>query len=104
MNADQIGRIGHVALMQEESDALAVGVLVEMIDARGVERLGAPLDAVNDIALAEQQFGEISAVLAGGSGNQCNTIRHPRCPSGFRSRRPPQQRAKSAGLRAKGFG
>ena len=36
-NANEIGRIRHVAIMQKEPDAGTVRVLVQMIDARGVE-------------------------------------------------------------------
>jgi hypothetical protein len=36
-NADEIGRIGHVAVVQEKPHAGAVRVLVQMIDPRGVE-------------------------------------------------------------------
>ena len=64
-DADQVGRIGHVAVVQEEPRALLVRVLVEMIDALGVERRGAALDAVDHIALGQQELGEIGAVLAG---------------------------------------
>ena len=53
-----------------------VRVGVEMVDARGVERGRAPLDAVDDVALCEQQLGEIGAVLAGHAGNQRDFLRH----------------------------
>ena len=36
-----------------------------MVDPLGVEQGGAPLDAVDYIALIEKKFGQISAVLAG---------------------------------------
>ena len=62
--ADQIGRVGHVAVVQEEFDVLDMRIDVEMIDALGIERRRAALDAVHDIALCEQQLGEIGAVLA----------------------------------------
>jgi hypothetical protein len=36
-----------------------VGVGVEVVDARSVEARGAALDAVNFIALGEQELGEV---------------------------------------------
>ena len=38
--------------------------------------MSAPLHAVHDVALAEQEFGEIGAVLAGDAGDQCDIFRH----------------------------
>ena len=75
-DADEIGRVRHVAIVQEETDAGTVRVLIKVIDARGVERRRAPLDAVHDIAFVEQEFGEIGAVLPGRAGDQCHTICH----------------------------
>ena len=69
---DQVGRIRHVAIVQQERHIAGVRILVEMIDARGVERGRAPLDAVHGVAEAEQIFGEIGAVLPGHAGQQRN--------------------------------
>ncbi len=49
---------------------------IEMIDALGVERGRAALDAVHDVAFRQQQFGEIGAVLTGDAGDQCNLVGH----------------------------
>ena len=43
-----------------------------MVDAGGVEGRGPALDAVDLIALGEQQLGQIGAVLAGDAGDQCH--------------------------------
>ena len=67
---DQIGRVGHVAIVHQERHISDVRVLVEMIDARGVERGRPPLDAMDRVAEAEQIFGKIGAVLAGDAGDQ----------------------------------
>ena len=69
---DQIGRIRHVAIVQEKRHVAGVRILIEVIDARGVERGRPPLDAMDGIAEAEQIFGEIGAILAGDAGNQRN--------------------------------
>jgi hypothetical protein len=42
-----------------EADIGFMQVAVEMVDAPGVEHRGASLDAVDFIALVQQQFGEI---------------------------------------------
>jgi hypothetical protein len=49
-------------------------ILVEVIDARGIERGRPPLDAMDLIAEAEQIFGKIGAVLAGDAGNQRHAL------------------------------
>jgi hypothetical protein len=75
-DANEIGRIRHVTVVQEKPDAGTVRILVQMIDARGVEGGRTAFDAVHDVTLAEQQLSQIRAVLPGRSGNQCNTICH----------------------------
>jgi len=47
-----------------------VGVLVDVVYAAGVERAGAALDAVHDVAFFEQQLGQVGAVLAGDAGDK----------------------------------
>ena len=75
--ADQVGGVGQVAVVQEETRVVLVRIDVEVIDAAGVERRGAPLDAVHHVALGEQERREIGAVLAGHPGDQCDLARHP---------------------------
>lgn len=55
--------------MEDEVAVLHVGVLVDMVDTIGVEERGTALDAMDDVAFFEQEFGEIGAVLAGDSGD-----------------------------------
>ena len=69
-DADQVGRIGHVAIVQDKLLVRLVRVLIEMLDAAGVERRRAPLDAVDGVALVEQQFGKIRPVLPGDAGDE----------------------------------
>ena len=75
-DADKVGRIGQVAVVQEEADVGLVRVVVEVVHAPGVERRGASLDAVHDVALGEQQLGEKRAVLASDAGDERYTIGH----------------------------
>ncbi len=62
--------------MQEEIGLAEMRVFIEMIDALGVERGRAALHAVHDIALGQQEFGEIGAVLSGDAEDECDLVRH----------------------------
>ena len=75
--ADQVGGVGEIAVMQDEAHLVLMGIGIEMIDARGVERRRAPFYAMDFIALIQQEFGEIGAVLPGHAGNQGNFLCHP---------------------------
>ena len=65
----QAGGIGHVAVVQNERAALFMRILVQVVDAVGIEQRSAALDAVHLVAFFQQQFGEIGAVLAGNAGD-----------------------------------
>ena len=70
--------------MEDESSVAGVRVLIEMIDAIGVEQRTAPLDAMDSIALAEQKLGQVGPVLPGNAGDQSyfcqvNPWDSPRC-------------------------
>ena len=56
--------------MQDEPALGHVRVLVEMVDARGVEERRAALQTVHHVALPEQQLGEVGAVLPGDARDQ----------------------------------
>jgi len=47
-----------------------VRVLIQRINAIGVERRGPALDAMDLIALGEQEFCQLSTVLTGDAGDQ----------------------------------
>lgn len=66
----QSGAVGEIAIVQEQSRVRVVPVDVEVIDPRRVERRSPADQPVDLIPLAEQQFGEVGAVLAGDSGDQ----------------------------------
>src|SRR5947209_9240743 len=42
-----------------------------MVDPVGVEQRGPALDAMDGVALAEQEFGQVGAILAGDTGDEC---------------------------------
>ena len=73
-DADQIGGVGQVAIVQDEARIGIMRILVEMLDPPGVEARRPTLDAVHLVALGEQQFGEIGAVLAGDAGDQSHFV------------------------------
>jgi len=49
---------------------------IEMVDAFGIERGRAPLDAVNGITLFQKELGKIAAILA---RDACDKGRLPAC-------------------------
>jgi len=75
-DSDQIGRIGHVAEVHEEPHIREMRVPVQVVNPAGIERRGTALDAVYLVALLEEQFGQIGAVLPGHSCDQCCLSSH----------------------------
>ena len=71
-DADQIGGVGQVAVVQDEIAVADMWILVQMVYAIRVERRRAALDAVDDVAFAEQKFCQIGAILAGDSCDKGN--------------------------------
>ena len=69
-DADEIGRVGQIPVMKLQPHVRLVRILIQMIDAIGIEGGRAALDAVDVVALREQQFGQIRAILAGNAGDQ----------------------------------
>lgn len=75
---DEVRRDHHVPVVQEESDALFVRLLVEVIDAIRVELRRMPLDAVHLVAVLQNKLHEVGAVLTGNPRDQC----HGHLPAG----------------------
>lgn len=66
----------HIAVVQEQTHATFVSVSIKMLDSASVERRGAANQAVNNIALLQQQLGQIRSILACTSDSQRqNTVR-----------------------------
>ena len=61
--------VGKIAIVQKETDVCFVNILEDVDDAAAVERGRTANDAVHLVALLEQEFGKIGAVLAGDAGN-----------------------------------
>ena len=78
-DANDVGRVRHVPIVEEEARRGLVRVDVKMIDPLRVEGRSSALNAMNDIIFFEQEFGKVTAVLAGDAGNQrgfaCGTSR-----------------------------
>jgi hypothetical protein len=55
---DQRHRIGQVAIVELKARARLVWILVDVIEPAGVERRGPPDDAVDLVALTQQQLGQ----------------------------------------------
>ena len=63
-------RVGQVAVVQEEPHPIDMRILVKVVDPAGVEGGGPADDAVDLIALGEQELRQIGAVLARDAGNE----------------------------------
>ena len=84
-DADDIGRVGHVAIVQMEAKSLLMRIMDEVVDAGGIEGGRSALDAVDDIALGEQKLGQIGAVLSGHAGDEGDLGHWGRAGPGRRS-------------------
>jgi hypothetical protein len=71
--AEQAGEargVGEVAVVAEKSWPGGVGFVAEVVDSLGGPGAGAAEQSVHLVALGEEQFGEVGAVLAGESGDE----------------------------------
>src|SRR5207237_8433085 len=74
---NEIGRVRQIAIMHPEANVLEMRILIEMINALGIERRRTPFHSVYRVAFCKQQFGEIGAVLPCYTGNERHLARHP---------------------------
>ena len=68
--AHQIGdphAIGQVAVVQ-----VKMRIFMQVLDAAAVERGGAAHQPVDVVSLAQEQLGQIGAVLSGDAGDECS--------------------------------
>src|SRR3954454_1713000 len=77
--ADQVGRIRHVTIVKAEGYVRLMWLTDEMINACRVERRGAALYAMNVVTLADEQLGQIAAILPCSACYQCNLPGHSSC-------------------------
>ena len=71
-DADEIGGVGQIAVVQNEIAVADVWILIQVVNAIRIEQRRAALDAVDHIAFAEQKLCQIGAILAGYSGDKGN--------------------------------
>jgi len=72
----QVGAIRKIAIVQLEAGIFDVRILIDVIDALGVELRSPALDAMNFITLFQQKFRQVGTVLAGHAGDQCYFLAH----------------------------
>ena len=59
----QVGRVGHVAVVQVEARGLQARVVVQVVHPLGVQRRRPPLDPVHLVALRQEQLRQVRPVL-----------------------------------------
>ncbi len=69
-NAANGGDVGQVGVVQEQLLFVDAVVTVKLVQTRTFEGTAAAHDAVNFVALFEEQFGQIGTVLAGDTGDE----------------------------------
>jgi hypothetical protein len=74
-DADDVGRVGHIAVMQIEGNTLLVRIMYQMIDALGIEGRRTALHAMDDVSLGQKKFGEVGAILPGHAGDEGHLAR-----------------------------
>lgn len=62
-NTEQAAGVGHVPVVQHKVAAFDLRALVGMVDAVAVKQRGAAVQAVQLVALAQQEFRQIGTVL-----------------------------------------
>ena len=85
--ADQVRRVGQIAVVQEWARTALMGILVEMVDAAAIARRRAALHAVHDVSLGKQQLGQKRAVLPCDASNESDLVRHGVILANARARR-----------------
>ena len=71
-DAHEVAGVGQITVVQLEMGILDVRVLVDMIDALGVEQTRPALDAMHNVSFFQEQFGQISAILTCDTSNEGN--------------------------------
>jgi hypothetical protein len=70
-DADEVGGVGEVAVMEGEVAMAELVVLVEVVYAARVEQGRATFYAVNYVTFIKEKFGQIGTVLVGVARDQC---------------------------------
>src|SRR5262249_9997586 len=75
-NSDEVGRIGHVTVVKNEPQRGVMRVLIKVIDPPSIEGRRSPLNPMDDVALLEEEFAQISPILPRDPRDQSNTSCH----------------------------
>ena len=70
-DADEVGGIREVPVVEFEPKVFFVRVLVQVINAVGVQQRRASLDTMHFIAFLKQKFGQICPILPCNPRDQC---------------------------------
>ena len=70
-STDEVGAVREVPVVEKQLHAVDVRVLVEVVDALGVERRCAADYAVDLVALRKEELRKVASVLSGDAGDQC---------------------------------
>ena len=73
-DANQVAGITQVAVVQLKTRIVDVGILVNMINALGIEQAASAFDTMDDVTLFKQKFSEVGTVLAGDTRNEGDFI------------------------------
>src|SRR5262249_45852162 len=73
-NSDEVGRIGHVTVVKNEPQRGVMRVLIKVIDPPSIEGRRSPLNPMDDVALLEEEFGQISAIFTLDTRYKSNTF------------------------------
>jgi len=66
---DQIAAVCEIAVVEDKSLVLFMGVLVQVINSVGVETAGPAFDPVDALSLGQKKLSQVAAVLSGDSGD-----------------------------------
>ena len=76
-DADQVGGVGHVAVVEREALVRVVRILVDVLDPSGIEGGRTALDAMDLVTLVEQKPRHIGPVLTRHTSDQGTLATHP---------------------------
>jgi hypothetical protein len=77
-NPKEIGRVYHIAMVEDEARMGFMRILIDMLNAAGIKRRRSPLDAMDYIAFAQKQFGQIGTILPSNPSDKRSFRHFPR--------------------------
>ena len=75
----QVARVRDIPVVQEEPAPGDFRIVVDVVDARCVERAAAPDDAVDFVPLLQKEFCKVRSVLTGDAGDESTLGRRGLC-------------------------